>query len=384
MAGYQLQFQPREFAGAGVDAPHPSTVTVQDLLDLGLDNLTGDARAWVHLPRSALKSEEFRRLPANRVVLEVLEPVYDDKEVVRALRRARAFGYMIAFDELALGPEGETLLTLANVLKFDVTDRSDADIARAAVLLAAPGRRLLADRVETYAVFDVAAAAGFELFQGTFFTRPNPAQGRPLTSARGVLLFLLTELQNPHTSLERIEELVAADEELVAGLLRYVNSVALGVRERILSLRHAIVMLGLDRVRGCVAVLLFAGMDDKPGHLVTTALVRARFCELLATRIRASPQEHFAAGLLSLLDAFLDQPLTKLVHHMGLSDDVARALLRREGPMGECLDLCIACENADWFRIRSDRWDLVTLRACYLEALAWAHQLQTSIQPRAF
>jgi len=383
LAGYQVLFHPRPAVGARATGD-AVPVEVQELLDLGLDNLSGSSRAWITLTRSALSTEEFRRLPANRVVLEVLEPAHADKEFVRHLRRAKAFGYVLAFDEHVLAPEADPLLSLATVLKVNVADRPDSEVSRLAKELAAPGRRLLADRVESYEAFDRAREAGFELFQGSFFTHPNPTQGRPLSSARVALLYLLTELQNPNTSMERIEVLVAADEALVAGVLRYVNSVALGVREKIQSLRHAIVMLGLDRLRGCVAVLLFAGMEDKPGQLVTTALVRARFCELLGIRIQGSPQEHFAAGLLSLLDAFLDQPLPTLVERMGLSDEVARALLRREGSMGECIDLCIASENADWFRISSRRWDLVTLRACYLEALTWAHQVQTSILPRAF
>jgi len=255
LAGYQVLFHPPPVVGSRATG-EAVPVGVQELLDLGLDNLSGSSRAWITLTRDALSSEEFRRLPANRVVLEVLEPAHVDKEFVRHLRRAKAFGYVLAFDEHVLVPEAEPLLPLATVLKINVVDRSETDVARMVKELAAPGRRLLADKVESYEAFDRAREAGFELFQGSFFTHPNPTQGRPLSSARVALLYLLTELQNPNTSMERIEELVAADEALVAGVLRCVNSAALGVREKIQSLRHAIVMLGLDRLRGDLRDLL--------------------------------------------------------------------------------------------------------------------------------
>jgi EAL and modified HD-GYP domain-containing signal transduction protein len=310
-------------------------------------------------------------------VLEVLETVNAEPEVLHALRRARELGYQIALDDFVRNDRTSGLLDYADYVKVDVLGLSESQIVDAYRELQRPGLRLLAEKVETRAVHEHALRAGFDLFQGYYFARPEIVERHRLPSDRNALLRLLSELQDPATPLERIETLIAADVGLSVRLVRYVNAAVFGVRQKIESLRHAVVMLGIDRLRECVAMLLLAGLDGKPSQLVTLALVRARMCEMLGEHSRGQAHRHFSAGLLSLLDAFLDQPLEEIVQQMGLTDDLNDALLRRSGDLGSSLRAAEACERAEWEVMDGTSWDPGTLRTCYLEAMTWTGRVQS-------
>jgi len=382
LVAYELLFR----AGSSDDhavIPSPAVATaavaVQSILDIGLDDLVGAAPAWINVPREALVAGQFHFLPADRVVVEVLEDVEADAEVLRALKDARGSGYRIALDDFVLNERTRELVDLADFVKVDVLGRSVEDVVLTHATLARKGLKILAEKIESHEVHAAALRAGYDHFQGYYFARPESVRGRRMPTDRNALLRLLAEIQDPATTLERIEELVAADLGLTVRVLRYVNSAFLGMRERVDSLRHAILMLGLQRLRDCVSMLILAGLGEKPAELVTLALVRARMCEILGESVGTESHRHFSAGLLSLLDAFLDQPIGQVVERIGLAPDLRDALLRREGVLGESLRIAEASERAAWHEIDASRWSMGAVRDAYLEALRWSGRVQSSL-----
>ena len=74
-------------------------------------------------------------------------------------------------------------------------------------------------------------------------------------------------------------------------------------------MRQAIVLLGPRTVRQWAMLLLLSGIDEQRGPLLITALSRGRTCEAIARRLGADdPDAYFFTGMLSVVDALLDQP----------------------------------------------------------------------------
>src|SRR5260370_34207865 len=73
---------------------------------------------------------------------------------------------------------------------------------------------------------------------------------------------------------------------------------------------------------------------DKPGELIISATIRARFCELIAPLAGLSNRRSdlFLIGMLSLLDAMLDRPLEELLTELHLAGDMEEALLSNGSP----------------------------------------------------
>jgi EAL and modified HD-GYP domain-containing signal transduction protein len=83
--------------------------------------------------------------------------------------------------------------------------------------------------------------------------------------------------------------------------------------------------------------------------LISIALQRARFAELVAERVGAQhPTEYFLAGIFSLADAMLNRELGSLIVQLPLSSTVKEALAGRDNPITECLRLAVSCERAEW------------------------------------
>src|SRR5207247_522373 len=61
-------------------------------------------------------------------------------------------------------------------------------------------------------------------------------------------------------------------------------------------------------------------------ELVLSALVRARFCELLAPKVPQVSSDLFLMGLLSLMDAILEIPMTEVLDNVPL-DQGTKAVL---------------------------------------------------------
>jgi len=84
--------------------------------------------------------------------------------------------------------------------------------------------------------------------------------------------------------------------------------------------------LGVQQVAALIVLILASGFDDKPLELARQVLIRARMCELLARSATVPADELFTAGLLSLLDAILDRPLSEILAQLPLSPLVCEAL----------------------------------------------------------
>ena len=59
-----------------------------------------------------------------------------------------------------------------------------------------------------------------------------------------------------------------------------------GLNHKVESIRHAAVMVGLERLRIWASLILFSGMEDKPRDVIVTGAVRARMCEKLAESLK--------------------------------------------------------------------------------------------------
>ena len=139
-------------------------------------------------------------------------------------------------------------------------------------------------------------------------------------------------------------------------------------------------MLGLGRVRVCAAMLILASIDTKPHELIVTSLQRARCCQLLGA-LEGKFDEHklFTVGLLSLLDAFLDQPLSEILENLPLAADVKAALIQHAGGLAEVLDAAIALEHMDEDALRACGLDRGKSNHAYIEALRWTREFEETI-----
>lgn len=379
VVAYELLYRGQQ-AGplAGFDGETATaTVAINTLLDLGLSAVAGEHPVFVNLTRAFFERELYLALPSSRVVLEVLEDIEPDAGMVAMMRRARSLGYRVALDDYVHDARLAPLVAEADIVKVDALDLDEQGMRATAQALRRPGLTLLAEKIETRERFEMARDAGYELFQGWFYARPDLLRRRTLPADRATLLQVLAAIEDPNVDFEEIGGLIERNLALSHKLLRYVNSALFTLPQEVDSIRHACSMLGIERVRTCVLLLLLSDVDDKPRELMFNALSRARLCQMLAPHSHAEvEQKYFTVGLFSLLDAYLDRSLEDLLEEIPLTEDVKRAILEHAGEPGAALDAAVACERADWQALERGAIDPKRLQRLYVSALEWTRQVE--------
>ena len=381
--GYELLYRAAADATSCQDSRDLAAARVLNdaVLTLGLDTLTGGRRAFINTTRHMLLNDLVTVLAPEAVVIEVLENVGFDDEVVTAVKRLRERGYAIALDDFTFADGAEVLLPYARYVKVDVLSTS-VDERRRIEKAVKNGTKLVAEKVESAEVFEEARALGYQLFQGYYFCRPTTFSGGALSARRLAYARLLAALNKSNVSVNSIEDLIKHDASLTYRVLRCINSAAFGIRREIQSIRQALVLLGLDQIRKWASVWALAGLNGgASSELVTIAILRARSCEIVATRVIGAEDasEYFLLGLCSLLEAMLGQPMAVAVAELPLSENVRSALLGEHNKARLILDAVVAHERGEWDEASRIVTELAVppeaLALAYADALKWAREL---------
>lgn len=159
----------------------------------------------------------------------------------------------------------------------------------------------------------------------------------------------LVEAIDADASAERIEQILSEEPVLAYRYLRYTNSVGLGLRTEIDSLRLGLRVLGLSKFRVWLLEQLPHATSDLNLQPVRTALVvRAR---LMAHLLDAGEgddlrREVYLCGLLSQMDLMLGEPMTATLARIPLPERITAAILNRSGPYMPYLDIATALESS--------------------------------------
>jgi EAL and modified HD-GYP domain-containing signal transduction protein len=210
---YELLFREgptNAFPGLDGDTASAKVLT-ESFLGIGLDRLTGGRKAFVNFTEGLLRRAVPAMFPRDQIVVEVLETVAPRPELVAACRDLVARGYTLALDDFIYREELRPLLDLASIVKIDFRDGGEARVRETLDRLDGRPVRRLAEKVETEAEFARAAAMGFDLFQGYFFSRPEMVRGREIESSQASLFRVLAEVNRPDADVGRLEALFKTD-----------------------------------------------------------------------------------------------------------------------------------------------------------------------------
>jgi len=209
-------------------------------------------------------------------------------------------------------------------------------------------------------------------------SRSKLEDGRPELSA---IIQLINEVED-EVPLSDLEATLRRDPTLAFKLMRYINSPLFGLSTEISSFSHAVMLLGYQRLKRWLALLLVTAGDD-PNHrpLMYAALRRGLMMEALATEMGHGDckSDMFICGLFSLLDRMMNKPFDVLLQSIPVVDDVEQALLGAGGPYQHALDLVRATEGGFGHDIReqaeSSLLDMRGVNRALLHALGGAQQL---------
>ncbi len=382
--GYELLFRATTVNRAEFDSYSQACTNVitNALTAFGLQEVLGGKFGFINIYLGLFHSELLELLPIGLSVLELLETIKLDNHVAKRCRELRKLGFKLALDDHVYSPEHHEFYSIVDYVKIDILDTGAKELPEIVRKLRQWPVKLLAEKVETFEQFEMCAGLGFDYFQGYFFARPVVLNKKRLDVSGRAMLMLLQQL-TLDAPLEEIEQTFKENPSLSYNLLRLVNSVALDMREKIKTLRHAILMLGTAHLRRWIQLSLFSGNDTRgiDNPLLEMAAVRGRLMEtLVLQKLRQSTsseqsEEAFMTGILSLLDVLFETPMDEIISNLNLNEEICAALLNRSGRLGELLSLAEKLELTDFDAVTPllDRCDITLdeLLAAQIEAFNW-------------
>ena len=379
--GYELLFRDGiENHFRETDTDSASRRTLDTSLQMGLELLCDSRRGFVNCTRDILLKDYMTLLPPTLAVVEVLESVPVDDLVIAALQRLKQAGYLVALDDFVLNDPREELIEFTDIIKVDIQQTPPEQCNEMRAKYGSWLRHLLAEKVETREQFAATKKAGFRYFQGYFFRRPEVMQAKEIPASRVNYLRLLRAVSQPELNQREFESMIKQEVSICYRLLRYLNSAAFGIQNEVHSVRHALALLGEREVRRWVRLVATLAIgENRSSELVTTAMVRARFCESLAPRVPHGESDLFLMGMLSMVDAILEIPMTSVLESIPLDQETKSLLLGAPSKLRPLYDLMLARESGDW-NITSECSRKLGLSEsevaeAFWQAMQWAKQI---------
>ncbi|WPB58170.1 EAL and HDOD domain-containing protein [Xylophilus sp. GOD-11R] len=349
------------------------------------EGLLGRHTIFIRCEHESLSNGDVELVPPERVVLMIPSLQDESPAAVTAMRALLAAqkerGFRLAFDQGVLRKAFLDWLPLASYVRLDLAHFAP-QIGQSLVRLVLSNTKaqVIAQNVHTAEQQAQFAGYGISLFQGHWFARPTALEAKGVRPSQAIVLQLINLVRKQADPIE-IEELLKRDPTLSFNLLRFINSAGFGLSTEVTSFRHAVMILGLNKLFRWAAMLMTTPQDGSAPALGTTAVVRGRLMELLAAEIMP-PEEcdnAFVVGVFSLLDAMLGMPIAKALESLSLPQSVTDALLHRRGPLAPLLTLTEACESED-DKVFAETAIALKLSNhqvnwAHLNALAWADDM---------
>lgn len=372
------------------DEAATSSVIINTLSEFGIESVLGKYPGFINCDTAFLLSDAIELLPPGKIVLEILETTVSTVAIQQRCMHLKAQGFRFALDDFrGVNSANRLFLPLVDIVKVDILGMTATQLEAVTRELIGLPAILLAEKVESEAEFIRCSALGYRLFQGYYFSKPEIVSGKRLSMAHVTLIQILALIQRD-VDLPEIEEAFKQHPTLGVNLLRLANSAASGVRAPLRSIASAILALGRRQLQRWLLLLMLAEGSRNEGRqslLLHVAATRGKFMELVMLPEKggaASAESAFITGIVSVMDVLLGLPMEKVVASLGLAPDVGRALLAREGALGELLGVAEALEDEDHgvvarFVASHPHRGAELLNQAQGQALAWANSISLAV-----
>ncbi|PCH61847.1 MAG: histidine kinase [Gammaproteobacteria bacterium] len=379
---YELLFRSEFSDESGVTEINGDLATSQVInhtfLEFGVDRVLGNKFGFINLTRSFLIGDIPLPFNHKQFVLEILEDIVVDDEIIAAVRDFSTQGFTIALDDFIFREDLKPLIKIADLIKIDLLALTEEELIEHVRLLKQEDVKLLAEKVETDAQYQLCKQLGFDYYQGYFFCKPTIIDDKPLPDNKMAALRILNGLQDPNIKIDEIEKLVSQDVSLSFKLLRCLNSASFSLPKKVESIRQGVVYLGLNTIKSWATLIVFSGIETSTSEIITTALVRAKMAEILAPAFNCDAATGFMAGLFSPLDAMLMKPMEELLLTLPMEESIKLALQDFKGELGSLLLFIVSYEQGD-LAVVPKNVTIAELNHAYLTATDWANTSLSAI-----
>ncbi len=335
-----------------------SSVLVNIVNQVGVDNSIGDAKAFINISGDILLTDILYNLPKDHFVFELAADIHMGKKEIANLEQLHERGYAFAldnarFDENYIGNFGPVLPQISYV-KFD-TVQTDIETLQKNISIF-DGKILIAQKIEFQEVFDAYEELGFQYFQGYFIADIHTMEQNRLDPKHMGVIRLFNMLQSDY-QIDDISKEFELHNELTLQLLQYVKSIPKFDFSGSPSIKEIITRVGPAKLMQWLMMIIYSRSSKKVGSAKShySIMIQNRIDTMqgvlskINTQHSAELQEQARlVALLSLLENVFDVEMETTLKAFDLNFEVEGALIGREGLLGNLLAIAIAIEDGNF------------------------------------
>lgn len=357
-------------------------VIINGFFNIGIEELSEGKKCFINFTENLLKLKLPTYFNPKSIVVEILEDIPINNELVSICQELKELGFTIALDDFAIQESYDllpVLLKYIDIIKIDFLQTPIQERLQMIKRYKSYQITFLAEKVETREEYETALIEGFDLFQGYFFSKPI------VLSTKDIPVFFQThyqiseELSKEEPNIDQIATRIEQDVSLSYKLLRLINTAAFFTRNKIKSIKHALVFLGLNEFKIWINILTIKRLVHEKNscqeEVIKLSLIRANLCEQLSQKMgirESSP--YLLTGMFSLIDTLLHCGLDDALQQLPLSDEIKDALNGKNNEIGKVLDWAIQIEKFNW-NITDLPLTTKEISECYRNAIQWSNLL---------
>jgi len=314
--------------------------------------LNGKTAYFTFTPNLLLKDIP-RIFNAKKLVIQIEENSIIHPLAQKAIYHFKKMGYRIAVKGFEFNTRYFSIMDVVDIIKLDFSDISDKDALKNIIDVARNLKKTgIAYNVNSRQAYDCAKELGCQFKQGTYIAEAQSSSVSRLDHLQTNFFQLVIEVTKDEPNIDTITEIISRDVTLTFSLLRLVNSAYFALRNRVRSIKQALIVLGLGQLKQWIYLLSFRqGTGNTPNELIRISFLRASFCSELNQFIPDTPvskSEAYLLGMFSTLGILLEVPLEKSLEELSISDEIKNGLLYGTGITGTLMKLVRNYEKADW------------------------------------
>ena len=387
LLGYELLYQDNQASLYNQGDTLAANAIEGFFTQLDSDSLMDSKTAFIPFTPNLLLRKVPKMFNPSNLVVEIDDSAAIHPDALREIISLKRTGFRIALRGFEFSPRFFSLLGESDYLKIDM-NALDETTASAVDIAKSFKKRVIAYNVDTPEKYDQAKALGCGYFQGSAVSQAFSSKMNRLDHLKSNFFQLMIAVTRDEPDVDEISTIISRDVTLAFSLIRLVNSAYFALRNRVRSVKQALVVLGLGQLKQWVYLLSFRQSDgDLSGEIIKTAFLRGSLCSELsqyAARLDMAKSDAYLLGMFSTLDVLLHIPLAEALKELPVIDEIREALLDRTGPAGTLYQLVLAYEAADWSAVSKCAGDLGLdsgiVAQKYLECVESVNYIWNSLQ----
>lgn len=307
----------------------------------------------------------FRNTPKifdkDKIVIQIEDNIVVHSLAAILISKYRDSGYHFAINDFQFTPKYFSMLEYVDYIKVDISGEVDLNrknsIANVVDMAHGFQKEVIAIGVNTEATYNLARILQADYVEGNYISNATVSKTSKMDFMQGNLYQLIIEITKEEPDVKTLEEIITRDASLSYALLKMANSEYFAMHQETVSIRQALVRVGISQLKQWIYLLSFEEKGENTSEeLLKISFLRVTFASKLARKIRnfdITASDAYIMGMFSTLEYMIDAPMEEILYEIPIVKKVKDALIYQEGMAGKLYQLILHYERAEWSEIKT-------------------------------